>query len=102
MKATTETPEMTMKASNKTKKCIIFDCSGPLPSPSDLARLVNTSAVMELISASITGDQRGKIKANLDRDVEKFIDVEVQVSGFSGKSPRIAVSIKIDQGQKYT
>ena len=69
-------------------------CAGPLPSPKNLAQLVNASAVLELIDDSITVDQREKILANIQRDVKAFVKKEDQVSDLQGKSPRIAVSFQ--------
>ena len=69
-------------------------CAGPLPSPKNLAQLVNASAVLELIDDSITVDQREKILANIQRDVKAFVKKEEKVSDPQGKSPRIAVSFQ--------
>ena len=65
--------------------------TGPLPAPQDFKSLVNTTAVLDLISDGISANQRETLREDIEAAVVEFARTEGQVSGFSGKNPRIAV-----------
>ena len=65
--------------------------AGPLPAPQDFKSLVNTAAVLDLISGGISANQRETLRGDIEAAVAEFARSEGQVSGLSGKNPRIAV-----------